>query len=193
MAVAVTSGVLPSAATAAVAADTPAVAEAVVPAAERTTDLAASLQAPEQIRDEDGAGAEGVFHRMESAEDPGGTKLVWTRYADGRTFPVPDACTAGASVPTGSDFLARRPDSSTVELWNAADGTSRTVRLPQGQTFLVAYGSTVATMVKTTAEDGTSVNTLHLLSPTRACSDPAGTPPSGSSRSARCRARRPAA
>ncbi|WP_190193568.1 hypothetical protein [Streptomyces minutiscleroticus] len=56
MAVAVTSGVLPSAATATVAADPPAVAEAVVPAAERTTDLAASLQAPEQIRGADGAG-----------------------------------------------------------------------------------------------------------------------------------------
>lgn len=165
VAAAVAAGSLPLSPTPATAADVPGLAEAVVPATERTADLAASLYAPEQLKGADGAGAEGVFHRMESAADPSGSKLVWTRDADGKTFPVPEAYTSIASMPTGSDLLARVPDSGTVELWNAVDRTTRTVRVPEGQTRLVVYGATVVTNTKTTVADGTSVNTLHLLAP----------------------------
>ncbi|MFG2652810.1 FG-GAP repeat domain-containing protein [Streptomyces sp. NPDC048436] len=140
-------------------------AEAVVPATERSSELAVSLFGPEQLKGADGAGAKGVFHRMESAEDPQADRLVWTRYTDGKTFPVPEAMTSIAANPTGSDTLARRPGDGTVELWDAVERTSRTVRVPEGQNHLVTYGSTVVTNVKTTADDGTVVNTLHLLAP----------------------------
>ncbi|WP_409058515.1 FG-GAP repeat domain-containing protein [Streptomyces sp. SYP-A7185] len=153
------SPLLPSASAAPVAA------EAVVPAAERTSDLAVSLFGAEQLKGADGAGAKGVFHRMESPEDPRGTDLVWTRYADGKTFPVPEGMTSLTASPTGSDHLAGRSADGTVELWDAVERTTRTVRVPESHTYLVTHGSTVVTNVKTTAGDGTTVNTLHLLAP----------------------------
>jgi hypothetical protein len=124
------------------------------------------LYSVEQVKGADGAGARGVFHRMENPpSDPAGARIVWTRYEDGRTFAVPDAMASSVNVlPTGSDVLARRIDTSAVELWDAADRTSRTVRVPEGQNFLVVYGSTVVTYTKTTAADGTTVNTMHFLS-----------------------------
>ncbi len=135
--------------------------EAVVPAAERTTDLSASLFAPEQMRGADGAGAKGVFHRME-----GFSGLVWTRYADGKTFPVPADVGAIEAAPTGSDLLARRPGGGrVVELWDAVDRTSRTLPIPEGQIHLATYGSTVITHTKTADDPGPDPDTLHLLSP----------------------------
>ncbi|MFI2618785.1 FG-GAP repeat domain-containing protein [Streptomyces sp. NPDC018584] len=143
------------------AAAAPTGSEAVVPAAGRTTDLSASLFAPEQMRGADGAGAKGVFHRME-----GFSGLVWTRYADGKTFPVPADVGAIEAAPTGSDLLARRPGGGrVVELWDAVDRTSRTLPVPEGQIHLATYGSTVITHTKTADDPGPDPDTLHLLSP----------------------------
>ncbi|MGW0536899.1 FG-GAP repeat domain-containing protein [Streptomyces sp. NPDC003032] len=167
---AVATGLVPlqSSASAAPMASEAVASEAVVPAAERNSDLAVSLFAPEQLTGADGAGAKGVFHRLEGFKG-----LVWTRYADGETFPVPEAVGAIMARPTGSDVLARRSDDGTaVELWDAVDRTSRTLRIPEGQIHAVTYGSTVVTHTKTTAEDGTDgtdgadgtdAHTLHLL------------------------------
>ncbi|MFE6890075.1 FG-GAP repeat domain-containing protein [Streptomyces sp. NPDC057694] len=163
MAVALAAGTIPLLPTVSAAAVP--LAEAVVPATPRTADLAATLFAPEQLKGADGAGAQGVFHRMETAEDTRASEIYWTRYADGRSFPVPAAYTTTTAKPTGSDLLARTRDDGAVELWDATDDTTRIVQVPEGQTFLAVYGSTVVTYTKTTASDGTSVNTLHLLSP----------------------------
>ncbi|MFJ2771727.1 FG-GAP-like repeat-containing protein [Streptomyces sp. NPDC087300] len=139
----------------------PAVSEAVVPATERTTDLAASLFSPEQLRGADGAGAEGVFHRMEGFDG-----LVWTRYADGQTFPVPADVAAFGVAPTGSDLLTRRSgDGRDVELWDAVDRGTRTLRVPEGQISVATYGSTVITHTKTADDPRPEPDTLHLLSP----------------------------
>ncbi|MFD6619025.1 FG-GAP repeat domain-containing protein [Streptomyces albidoflavus] len=140
------------------------VAEAVVPATPRTEDLNATLFSPGTIKNADGAGAEGVFHRMESPADPRARNLVWTRYADGETFPVPAEYTSAATRATGSDFLART-DGDTVVLWDAAEGTSHTVRVPEGYKWLVEYGSTVVTYTTVTNADGSASHTMHLLTP----------------------------
>ncbi|MEV7197553.1 VCBS repeat-containing protein [Streptomyces sp. NPDC093510] len=135
--------------------------EAVVPATERSKDLSVSLFAPEQLKGADGAGAKGVFHRLEGYDG-----LVWTRYADGKTFPVPEAVQALGVQPTGSDSLARRPGGgNVVEMWDAVDRTTRTLRYPESQIFVATYGSTVVTHTKSADDTGPEPDTLHLLTP----------------------------
>ncbi|MFI9150667.1 FG-GAP repeat domain-containing protein [Streptomyces sp. NPDC053367] len=131
--------------------------ERVVPATLRDTNLGAQLYYADAYMGMNGAGPEGVFHQMEGA---GG--LLWTRYADGRSFetPVKDGATVSA---TGSDVLAYRYSDRRVDLWNAADGTTRTFRMPEGRGWAGAYGNTVVGTSGVTGPDGTVTRVYHLL------------------------------
>ncbi|MFJ8635178.1 FG-GAP-like repeat-containing protein [Streptomyces sp. NPDC093568] len=132
--------------------------ETVVPAALRSTYTSATLISPDTTSGGDGAGARGVFHRLE------GHGRVWTRYDDGRSFDAPAFNSSAIAVGTGSDVLAYRYG-GTVDFWNAADGTTATIRVPEGQSTFGVFGSSVVTLENVTAEDGTTTRVTHLLSP----------------------------
>lgn len=132
--------------------------ETVVPAALRSTNLVASLHAADNLAGTDGAGTEGVFHRQEDS-----SRYLWTRYADGKTFEAPVATSSVAVSGTGSDVLAYRHSGGRIDLWNAVDGTTRTVQLPAGQGLLAVYGTTVVTHQAVTGADGTTRRVIHLL------------------------------
>ncbi|MFF3336206.1 FG-GAP repeat domain-containing protein [Streptomyces sp. NPDC002888] len=132
--------------------------ETVVPATLRSSYTTASLTTPDSASGSDGAGAQGVFHRLEGR--PG---IVWTRYADGTSVDAPPTTGTLLTTGTGSDFLAYRYDDGRVALWNAVDGTTRTLRLPDGHSFLGVYGTTVVTFHNRTAEDGTTKRVMDLL------------------------------
>ncbi|WP_146610544.1 MULTISPECIES: FG-GAP repeat domain-containing protein [unclassified Streptomyces] len=135
--------------------------ETVVPATQRTTYQSASLHYAGTQTGSDGAGAQGVFHRLE-----GYRGLVWTRYADGTTLPVPPAPEAGARQPgTGSDVFAQVAKDGRVELWDAVENTTRVVQIPSGLQLLSIHGSTVVAFAPVLAEDGTSTRVHHLLTP----------------------------
>ncbi|MFJ4829864.1 FG-GAP repeat domain-containing protein [Streptomyces sp. NPDC088747] len=141
-------------------ADTPIPQETVVPATYRGTYTSATLLNPDSTVGGDGAGGQGVFHRLEGHSDP-----VWTRYADGRSFDAPPPA-AGLVIRggTGSDVLATRYGDGHVDLWNAVDGTTSTLQVPEGQSVISGfYGSIVITLQDVTAEDGTVTKVIHLL------------------------------
>ncbi|MEU9167139.1 FG-GAP-like repeat-containing protein [Streptomyces sp. NPDC048420] len=137
--------------------------ETVVPATFRDSYTTASVSYAETAYGGEGAGEQGVFHRLE-----GHSGLVWTRYADGTTVDVP-AAGSGLAVDngTGSDVLARRYQDGRVELFDAADGTTSTLRIPTryAGVFGGVYGRTVVAIENVTGEDGISTRVLHLLSP----------------------------
>lgn len=137
-------------------ADTPQ--EVVVPATRRSADLSASLFPATSPSDADGAGAQGAFHRLEGHSD-----LVWTRYSDGRTFPVskPEGNHLYAEA-TGGDTLAYRVGDQVV-LWDAVRQATRSVRIPEEDAYYRTLGDTVVTRRLVTAEDGTSARVMHLL------------------------------
>lgn len=139
------------------AADTPL--ETVVPAATRGTHESATLFYPDTQSGTDGAGAEGVFHRLE-----GRTGLVWTRYADGSSTPVPADGALVSNRGTGTDVLARN-DGSLISLWNAATGDTDTVQVPDGLQLMGVYGTTVVAFRHGTTDDGLSMRVIHLLTP----------------------------
>ncbi|MFJ4517243.1 hypothetical protein [Streptomyces sp. NPDC088816] len=131
--------------------------ETVVPAALRSTYTSASFYAANTLTGADGAGSQGFFHRLE-----GYSGLVWSRYGGGAPVPVPKAEGSYFTEPTGSDVLAYcYPDR--VELWDASDGTTRTVYVPEGQSVLSVYGTTVVTFRNSTTGNGTSTRVMHLL------------------------------
>ncbi|WKX10545.1 FG-GAP-like repeat-containing protein [Streptomyces sp. NL15-2K] len=132
--------------------------ETVVPAALRSTNLVAALQSPDSLTGADGAGTEGVFHRQENSG-----RYLWARYADGKTFEAPAPASSVAVSGTGSDVLAYRHPGGRIDLWNAADGTTRTFQLPAGQGLLAVYGTTVVTYHSVTDADGTTTRVPHLL------------------------------
>jgi hypothetical protein len=132
--------------------------ETVVPAALRSTETAATLHYSDTQTGTDGAGTEGVFHWLE-----GVPRMLWTRYADGKSFEAPVGTDSVAVNGTGSDVLAYRYAGGRIDLWNAADGTTRTLQLPSGQGLLGVYGSTVVTSATVTHEDGTTTRVIHLL------------------------------
>ncbi|MFD9331033.1 FG-GAP repeat domain-containing protein [Streptomyces sp. NPDC060065] len=143
------------------AADGPAVAaqETVVPATVRSTYTVATLLDPDSTLGGDGAGSQGVFHRIE-----GPSRVVWTRYADGKSFDVPPSSTLTYGDGTGSDVLATYYSDGHIDLWNAVDGTTSTIHVPEGQTVLSGFfGNIVATLQNVTAEDGTVTRFVHLL------------------------------
>jgi hypothetical protein len=134
--------------------------ETVVPAAERSTYTSATLFNASTYKGHDGAGTQGVFHRLEG--HPG---LVWTRYADGVSVPVQQPEGVLGTWGTGGDVLAYRYGGGRVDLWNAADGSTRTVQSPAGIATLTAYSDLVVGYRVVTAEDGRTSKEMHLLFP----------------------------
>ncbi|WP_254389647.1 VCBS repeat-containing protein [Streptomyces sp. AC550_RSS872] len=132
--------------------------ETVVPSTPRTTHLAATLHSADTTTGANGAGAEGVFHRLE-----GSYRLLWTRYADGRSFEAPMPTGTASMTGTGTDVLAYRAWDGRIDFWNAADGTTRAFQLPTGHTVLTIYGTTVVTAANVTNADGTVTRVVHLL------------------------------
>jgi hypothetical protein len=132
--------------------------ETVVPATPRTTNLAAALSNADTTTGANGAGTEGVFHRLE-----GSSRLLWTRYSDGKSFEAPLPTGAATMTGTGSDVLAYRSSDGRIDLWNAVDGTTRTLQVPTGHGVFAVYGTTVVTATTLTNADGTTTRTLHLL------------------------------
>ncbi|MEV7345485.1 VCBS repeat-containing protein [Streptomyces sp. NPDC093544] len=144
-----------------VASATDAAQETVVPATLQSGYTRASLFNSDETYGGDGAGSQGVFHRL---YDP--FRLVWTRYSDGKSFEVPAAST-GLAIDdgTGSDVAAFRYQDGHVDLWNAVDGTMSTLQIPEGHSvWSGAYGDIVVTFETVTAEDGTTTRVNHLLS-----------------------------
>ncbi|MEV5849217.1 VCBS repeat-containing protein [Streptomyces sp. NPDC051985] len=133
--------------------------ETVVPATLRGTYTSGALYGKSTYAGHDGAGAQGVFHSLE------GAGLVWTRYSDGTSTPVvhPTGYTSYATA--GGDVLAYRYADGRVDLWNAADGTTRTIRTPEGLSLLTAYADLAVAYRQVTDENGTTTREMHLLFP----------------------------
>ncbi|TXS42120.1 VCBS repeat-containing protein [Streptomyces sp. uw30] len=120
--------------------------EIIVPATMRTTPRTAYLQS---------AGAAGFLEYRSTAEGHG---LWWTSY-DGSRKPVEggerlEPRTAGV-YGTGSDVVALRPSQSSgaqVLLRDMGTGTTETVAIPAGQSYLQTYGRTVLTSTSTGGE-----------------------------------------
>ncbi|MFI9610889.1 FG-GAP-like repeat-containing protein [Streptomyces sp. NPDC052023] len=133
--------------------------ETVVPATPRNTYLSAGLYARSTYSGHDGAGAQGVFHSLE------GQGLVWTRYADGTSVPVPRSADAPYSAASGDVLQYRYPGNRTLDLWNAADGSRRTLRVPEGLALLTAYEDLAIGYRDVTDANGVSRRETHLLLP----------------------------
>ncbi|MFF0086858.1 FG-GAP repeat domain-containing protein [Streptomyces canus] len=133
--------------------------ETVVPAALRDYGLSAALKSPSTGNGHDAAGAQGVFHTMEGR---GG--LLWTRYADGESVSVPAAPAGTALGTTGTDVLAYK-SADRVDFWDATDGTSRSLRIPEELGYVTSYDNLTIGDRNVTAEDGTSTRQMHLLTP----------------------------
>ncbi|MGY4925190.1 FG-GAP repeat domain-containing protein [Streptomyces sp. 900105755] len=136
--------------------------ETVVPATYRSSNLTASVLYTNSLAGGDGAGAQGVFHRLE-----GHSRAVWTRYSDGASFDTPSAVSGSTfyNSGTGSDVLAYRYADGRIDLWNAVDGTTSTVQVPSDQSVYGVFGTTVATNQNVTYPDGTTGRIKRLLTP----------------------------
>ncbi|MCH5676948.1 VCBS repeat-containing protein [Streptomyces gilvus] len=137
--------------------------ETVVPATFRNSYTTATVSYADTTYGGEGAGAQGVFHRLE-----GHSGLVWTRYSDGVSVDVPAAgSNLAVADGTGGDVLARRYQDGRVELFDATDGTTRTIQVPTGYAGVYAgvYGSTVVAYENVTGADGITTKVRHLLSP----------------------------
>ena len=154
---ALAAGLGPLLPSASAAPDTPQ--ETVVPATYRGTYTSAQLYNADVANGPTGAGAQGVFHYLEG--HPG--RLVWTRYSDGRSFDAPPAPVGVITRGTSSDVLSYRYADGRVELWDAAEGTTTTLHVPEGQTLYGVYGGTAVTHQDVTAADGTVTAVKHLL------------------------------
>ncbi|CAM5630868.1 FG-GAP repeat domain-containing protein [Streptomyces aurantiogriseus] len=133
--------------------------ETVVPAALRDTYTSGALYGGLTNYGQDGAGAQGVFHTLE------GSGLVWTRYADGMSVKVVYPTGTIGYGTTGGDVFWHRFAGGRVDLWNAADGTTHTVRIPEGLSMLTAYDDLVVASRAVQDESGTSRREVHLLFP----------------------------
>lgn len=134
--------------------------ETVVPAALRDYGLSATFGSSSTGNGHDAAGAHGVFHSME-----GRTGLLWTRYADGESVSVPAAPTGTAAGTTGTDVLAYKYADGRVDFWDATDGTSRGLRVPDRLGYLTSYDNLTIAFRNVTGEDGTTTREMHLLTP----------------------------
>ncbi|MET7742049.1 VCBS repeat-containing protein [Streptomyces sp. NPDC005385] len=134
--------------------------ETVVPAQSRSTNTSASLFSASTYKGHDGAGTQGVFHELE-----GYSGLVWTRYADGVSVPVRQPEGVLGVWGTGGDVLAYRYEDRRVDLWDATDGSTRTVQPPAGMGLFTAYSDLAIGYRNVTAEDGRSGKEMHLLFP----------------------------
>ncbi|MFK4105040.1 FG-GAP repeat domain-containing protein [Streptomyces sp. NPDC019531] len=137
--------------------------ETVVPATFRDAYTVATVSYADTAYGAEGAGSQGVFHRLE-----GHSGLVWTRYADGTSVGVPwDADDLPVADGTGTDVLAHRSSDGRVDLFDAAEGTTRTFWIPAGYggVYGGVYGSTIVAYENVTGEDGITTKVRHLLSP----------------------------
>ncbi|MFE2423912.1 FG-GAP-like repeat-containing protein [Streptomyces hokutonensis] len=133
--------------------------ETVVPATLRGTYTSATLLSSSTQSGHDSAGAQGVYHRME-----GSSALLWTRYSDGGSVPVP-VPTGVTTWATGTDVLAYRYPDGRVEFWDPADGTTRGLQVPAGLGFLGVFDNLALAFRNATTEDGSSTRIMHLLTP----------------------------
>lgn len=133
--------------------------ETVVPATLRDTYTSAELYSGSSPSGHDGAGQQGVFHTLE------GSGLVWTRYADGTSVPVTRPTGIMGAWGTGGDVLAYRYEGDRVDLWNAVDGTTRTLHVPSGLGLLTVYSDLAVAYRGVTDEKGTTWREMHLLLP----------------------------
>ncbi|MFF3501991.1 FG-GAP-like repeat-containing protein [Streptomyces sp. NPDC003247] len=134
--------------------------ETVVPAALRDTYTSGALYGASSYSGRDGAGAQGVFHSLE------GSGLVWTRYSDGRSVKVVHPEGYSSYSVTGGDVLAYTyDDEGRVDLWNAADGTTRSVQVPDELSRLAVYSDLVVAYRTVEDESGSTWRETHLLSP----------------------------
>ncbi|MFG2887627.1 FG-GAP repeat domain-containing protein [Streptomyces sp. NPDC048297] len=134
--------------------------ETVVPATLRNAHISATLFSGATYSEHDGAGAQGVFHRLE-----GQSGLVWTRYADGRSVPVAQPEGVLGTWATSDDVLVYRYSGGRVDLWNATDGTTRTIQVPSDQGLFTAYGDLAVGYHNVTGADGSNSREMHLLFP----------------------------
>ncbi|MFJ4813619.1 FG-GAP-like repeat-containing protein [Streptomyces longwoodensis] len=152
-----TAALIPLLPVAPAAADTPQ--ETVVPAALSSSYPSVSLWDTGSLFGREGAGKQGVFLHTDDG-------LVWMRYADAATTKPPRPAGANPALMTGGDAVAYRYPDGRVDLWNAVDGTTRTVRVPAGQTLLGAYDDLVVSYREVTDANGTRVlRDMHLLFP----------------------------
>ncbi|WP_328757762.1 FG-GAP repeat domain-containing protein [Streptomyces sp. NBC_00271] len=133
--------------------------ETVVPATLRSTYPAAELYSGSSPSGHDGAGQQGVFHTLE------GSGLVWTRYADGTSVPVTRPTENMGVWGTGGDVLAYRYPGDRVDLWNAVDGTTRTLHVPSGLGLLTVFSDLAVAYRGVTDEKGLTWREMHLLLP----------------------------
>ncbi|MFD8072303.1 FG-GAP repeat domain-containing protein, partial [Streptomyces sp. NPDC059718] len=109
-------------------------------------------------------GEQGVFHQPSELR-----RVLWTRYSDGKSLPVPGTSLADPAVhtlTTGSDVLGYLSFAlRQVELIDMVSGTSRTLKLPDGVEFRDIYGSVVVAAETVAGPGGTSSTVYHLLSP----------------------------
>ncbi|MER5196231.1 FG-GAP repeat domain-containing protein [Streptomyces sp. NPDC002755] len=138
-------------------ADTPQ--ETVVPASLRDTYTTATLQSSTH-GSHDAVGAQGVFHSLE-----GTSGLLWTRYADGESVRVPTAPAGTVGMPTGSDVLAYHHSDGRVDFWDASDGSTRSLQVPDGLGYLTSYDNLTVAFKNVRTEDGTVGRVIHLLTP----------------------------
>ncbi|WP_307675846.1 FG-GAP-like repeat-containing protein [Streptomyces sp. V4I2] len=134
--------------------------ETVVPAALRDYGLSAAFRSSSTGNGHDAAGAQGVFHTME-----GRSGLLWTRYADGESVSVPAVPAGTAAGTTGTDVLAYKYADGRVDFWDATDGTSRSLRVPDELGYLTSYDNLTIGYRNVTAEDGTTTRQMHFLTP----------------------------
>ncbi|MBQ1093056.1 VCBS repeat-containing protein [Streptomyces sp. B93] len=143
---------------------TPAVAgeaqETVVPARLRSEYLGASFRASLTHSGHDSGGARGVFHTLE-----GHRGLVWTRYADRESVGVPAAPEGASPMSTGTDVLAYKYSDGRVDFWDATDGTTRSLRVPDGLGYLTSYDNLTIGFRSITGDDGKATREMHLLTP----------------------------
>ncbi|MFF9274174.1 FG-GAP-like repeat-containing protein [Streptomyces griseosporeus] len=132
--------------------------ETVVPQTLRKERLSATIRSTSTQNGHDSAGAQGVFHALEGTDG-----LLWTRYADGESVPVPAAGTAPA--PTGTDVLAYKYADGRVDFWDATDGSTSSLRIPDDLAYLTSYDRLVVAYRTVPREDGTATRILHLLTP----------------------------
>lgn len=133
--------------------------ETVVPATLRSTYTSGALWSASTYSGHDAAGTQGVFHSLE------GAGLVWTRYADGTSVPVPGVTESVTRGGSGGDVMVSRYPDGRVGLWNAVDGTTRTLRAPEGLSVLTGYQDLAVAYRNVTDENGTAWREMHLLLP----------------------------
>ncbi|MFF4899549.1 FG-GAP repeat domain-containing protein [Streptomyces sp. NPDC001068] len=133
--------------------------ETVVPPALRSTYTSGALYGNSTYSGHDGAGRQGVFHSLE------GAGLVWTRYSTGVSVPVVHPAGYTSYSTAGGDVLAYRFADGRIDLWNAADGTTRTIRTPEGLSLLTTYADLAVAFRQVPDGNGSATREMHLLLP----------------------------